>query len=397
MAETLQERLARLLMLGAPDEQQMAQDARGAAALRLKQGAAPEGGRMEGPFTEMVSSPQYLFDMTPPGMAANAIRSANEGDYMGAATHAAGVAAPFAGSAMRGLGALMSAFPKSAALGAGGAAMLTSAEAGPQLTAKQQQRLEMQRQGAANALEAEKVRQEQALEGDRARAEMERQNRDDAAAFAGQQRQADVDAQRQEAERVANMPFRERYPTVANALPFAGLAGSFGAPYLARLAQGLKRNSAIGDWESSIDRARSAVTNTDPAALKAAASELKAFQKTPLPEPGMSPVGLAASAFIPTEAGLLPAEMDLATLPEGSPGRQAAKEMLTNPNEWLSRAGVGVLQGTPAAILGSKLPIPMREKNAPVAESQGVIDSAKSLALALQRAQTNARRRSKDK
>ena len=66
----------------------------------------------------------------------------------------------------------------------------------------------------------------------------------------------------------------------------------------------------------------------------------------------------------------MPQEYDALMLPPGNPNRDAAVNTLSDPNELMKRAAPGLLMGTPAAMLGAKLPpawpvtLPPREASA---------------------------------
>lgn len=89
------------------------------AAYRVRQAARPEGGRQEGPLSEALSDPAFLFNASPLGPVRDTLHAVNEGEYGRAAASAAPLLAPMAGPAIRGASALVRAAPRTAATLAG--------------------------------------------------------------------------------------------------------------------------------------------------------------------------------------------------------------------------------------------------------------------------------------
>jgi len=397
--ETELERLARLLRSGAisadqlpVDEATEAQRAREAAAMRMRQAAMPEGGRQEGPLTAALSDPALLFNMSPLGMARDAMKSANEGDYGQAAMSAAPLLAMGAAPAVRGAGALMQSFPKTTAIGSGLAGMFATSEAGTSLNRAQRQELEQEQARARNAaeLDAQKRAQEAEIEAQRRSQQMllDKARREgdvaaqQAAAQAEIERQREAERYRQQEEvRQSQLPFREKYPGLATALPFAGTAAAMASPYAVRLGKALFNNSRVGQMEDAITRADMALASQSKPSIVRSLGELKASKgSVPTPEGPISagPGSLAISAALPAEAALLPAEYDMSMLQPDNPNREAAKHILTDPTELAKRVVPGLLQGIPAATLGNKIPAVWPEKIPPNANMEGLIAALKA-------------------
>lgn len=392
--ETPEQRLARLLLASAQgsappiDEPAEAQAAREAAAMRMRQAAQPEGGRQEGAMSAALSDPALLFNLSPLGMARDSMRAANEGDYGQAAMSAAPLVAPMAGPAVRAVGGAMQAFPKASALATGLAGMLSSSEAAPKLTREQQRQLEMETSRARNAAELDQQKRAQeaeiARQGAAQQVELERARREgdlatqQAAAQADTERQrAEAEYQQQEAVRQSQLPFRERYPGLANALPFAGVGAAAASPYAVRLGKALFNNAGVRQMEGAVGRGETALAGADKGAITRSLGELKSIQKSGAAAPegpvSAGPGTLALSAGLPAEAALLPAEYDLQMLPTDNPNREAAKKMLTDPTELAKRVIPGLLQGIPAATLGNKVPAVWPEKLPPISNMEGLI------------------------
>lgn len=380
--------LRRLRPGAAGNEQGEAANAREAAMLRTRQSAQPEGGRQEGPFTDTISNPRYLFDMTPPGMAVNAVNSASQGDYGQAAMQGAGAVAPLLGPAARAVGGAMNAFPKTTAIGGGLGAMLSSAEAGSPLNRAQRQQMEMEQQRGKNQLEADNARRAQEAElaaQERAQqVELERARREgdlaaqNAAAQAEMQRQQQQqEAQRAEELRQTQLPFREKFPNVAANLPYAGAAISAALPYGARAAKAAFNNKRVGQAEGAVERGEAALTGRKNInSISRSLSELEAQRAiTPPPKGPISigPGGMATSAAVSAEAPLIPLEYDAGMLPHGNENRQAAWDTLMNPAEVAKRALPGLLGGMTAATIGNKVPGVWSERVPPTANMDGLI------------------------
>jgi hypothetical protein len=250
----------------------------------------------------------------------------------------------------------------------------TSAEAAPKPTREQQRALEVKKQELALQADAEQKRMDREKQ-----ARLEQSNQDIARQKA--QAQVDIDKQtaqaeyeRQEKLRQTNLPFRQKYPELAQTLPFLGTAAAFAVPFMTRLTRMPATNAFARQWASTADEAEQALAAGDHVVAARAVNQLEAYgrQHAESLGHGTSPALYATSAALPTEASLLPSEYDAAMLPPNDPNRQAAMGVLTDPLKLGERALPGLLQGVPAASVGAKIGIP-GQRVAPVARSEGII------------------------
>lgn len=325
-----------------------------------------------------------------------------EGDDPRAAANAVTAMAPLAAPLVRGV---IAAAPKTTAAVAGAlGATMTPADAGTRLTREQRQQIEVERQrleAQRQAAEAEaRMRAQTDMERQRAEAEFQRQRAVQDAELqrqmeAQRQRDAEVAAARaRDAE--ARMPFRERYPNLASALPFAGAAAAFAVPAAVKAGKTFANNRAIGRWDSAVDQAAEALPTASKPAARGIAAEMRAFDELG-PPPGAKPGWgvMGASAALPAEASLIPQEYDALMLPAGDPNREAARATLTDPVELAKRAATGLLAGVPLAKLGSEFPMGWMERPPPIARTKGLIEAAD--AYVAQRARPTVKRKAKPK
>lgn len=310
-------------------------------------------------------------DFTPLGMALSSQEAFQQGDSAAGAGYAMGAIAPGTAPAMRALVSFIRSSPRLAAMtgGAAGAVAIPSEAESVRLTRAQQREIELERQ----RLKAQ-------AEGDLARAkslaEQQRMDREAAAKQAMElermNRENKVALEQAEKDRQANMPFRDRFPNLASALPFAGGAAALAFPYLARLRNTMKANRAVGDWESRVTAAEQALPKADKVRSTQFGAEMKALREGGERSTEPSKAMVATSAMLPAEAALLPYEYDALMLPSGNKDKEAAMQLLLDPAEVAKRAVPGLLQGIPAAMIGAKLPAMIPQKVPPIAQTEGL-------------------------
>jgi hypothetical protein len=208
---------------------------------------------------------------------------------------------------------------------------------------------------------------------DKARQDWERAR--DAALEAHAAEQARLD-QRDIAYKLQNQSFRESHPNLTLAAPAigAGIAGAI--PYGGRMAARRVNNTMADQLFEAVGRARGAI-GSDAATRAAARGEMKAGlgpsgvgrMVNEAPGTGTSLASLGTGALSSAEAGLIPYEIDMATLPEGSHGRQEAE----NYRNWLQRGGFSSLGGLLAASYGLKAPLAGQKLVPPTAEMEGLL------------------------
>ena len=309
-------------------------------------------------------------DLTPVGSAFSSQEAATAGDIPQAVGSGMAAAAPFSGPAVRALMAFIRSAPgMAAAIGGAGGALISSEAGSAKLTERQQRQIELQKQMQKATLEGDIERQKSigeqqrmAKEADaRLAIELERKNAENK-----------VSMEAAEKDRQANMPFRERFPNVAAALPIAGGAVAMGVPYLSKLWNINAANKIAMEAQKRIGAAESALPTASPTKAAQLAAEMKAIRSQPAPDINTHPATIGLSGFAPLEASLLPSEYDAMLLPPGNKDREAAWKMFKDPAELAKRAAVGVLQGAPLAGLGSKIPSVIPQRYVPVTQAQGL-------------------------
>lgn len=398
-----------------------AAEARGAAAQRQREAVKPAGGRQESEFTES------MFDTLIPGRSA--VRAAAEGEYGQAALEVGAYTMPVAGKA---LSAVAKAVPKTvAAAGAALTGLLTSSEAGKiPLTPEQRQKLQMeqqslkQKQDAAikdaelrkqeaddkakrDAEAAERSAKTQAdLQERLARIEAEKEQKkaeieekrhreeEDAA-------QRSLDAAKAEAKRMAERPFREKYPEAALGLTMGGMAVAAMLPALSNQQKASAINKYIKEWKKLDEKAAKALESGTAEEKRVAVQRLsdasnkwvetKERLEKPTSLSTKAAVGLAGA-----EGAALPAEIDFGLQPKESEAHKSAEEFFTNPME-MARVIATYLGGTMAGMTASKFPF---KKAEPPVGSGGVVSAyeqqqaaEKKAATAAKRAQTAAKKK----
>lgn len=413
------------------------------AAYRVRQGARPEGGRQEGALSAALSDPAFLFNASPFGITRDALSAANQGDYGRALATASPLAVPFAGPALRGAGALLRAAPRTAGTGAAalGVGLPTTTDTAqtaepsssewwrtpregapavprfeePTLSPEEEQRyIAPQIQGFSQLgpkakLEATARRdamqksllqdRERALTEKiaRARADWEMANQQTQAAHEAEQARLD---QRDLEYKGANQSFREAHPNLTLGLPAAGAAIAGLIPYGGRMLTRGVNNEIGGQLSSAVARARASL-GADAATRAAARGEMKAGlgpggigrMKDESLTPGGVTGSLGVGALGSGEASLIPYEIDMATLPEGSHGRQEAEDY----KNWLQRGGFGSLGGVLGASYGLKAPLMRSKAVPPVSEMEGLLAGLRSpAARTAQKIKTSRRRKPSD-
>jgi hypothetical protein len=171
------------------------------------------------------------------------------------------------------------------------------------------------------------------------------------------------DAERAEAARNANTPFRERYPDLAAALPVAGTALAAGIPFLLKAKGNLGSflpGSYAGQIRRGISETEKAIEagNATTTALRARELEtLAANQPTVGGELGKTAMAGASGGILSAEAGMFPDQYDgiFGGLPEG-PERDKARARALDLGAFAERAGMGAVTGASGYKAGDLLP-----------------------------------------
>ncbi len=237
-----------------------------------------------------------------------------------------------------------------------------------ELTRRQKRQVEMDRQNAANAAAVETQKMETA-----ARIEIQAKNDEAKAKLAREQAARDAES---------NMPFRERFPTLNAALPFAAV----GAPLVAGAAikSGFTRlgNRAVGQFDKAISRAERAHSSGAPLNKQLAAKELAAHlePKGMLEKAGSAAKFIApgpAGGFLGAEAGMLPTQVD-AFLPYGNKDGDNARAALKDGDFYgnqAARFGLGFVGGMSGAKLMGSAQLPKLPDTARAKALRGILDS----------------------
>jgi len=377
------------------------------AAYRVRQGARPEGGRREGALTQALSDPATIFNVSPFGLARDALHSVNEGNYGRAAMDVAPfVAGPVLGPALRAGSRVVAAAPRATAGAMGTMGALAAADAGerdpanpewwrskreappaispfaePTLTPEEEARYtapeiqgfdKLGPMGKLKATEQRGVAQAKLLE-DRKAALGEKTTRARADWDANRQRiqdayeaeQARLDAEDQKF-REANQSFREAHPDLATALQFAGAGTAAGFPLLARGLRLRANNKVLGQLDDAIAAGETAraVPRNVPGALSdriGAAERLRGaigpqgvgrIKDTELSLPAQAAwaTGGALEGALGSE---IPYIVDVESLPSESHGRTEANDWAN----WLSRAAYGAIPAGMAGFMGARVPM----------------------------------------
>lgn len=339
-----------------------------------------------------VTDPEFWKNRPAPNMEPNAVGKVPEADAdpriagtLSDAGNALNQAVPMMGpggmlgSAIRGLRGAAAPAAESASAAFSrplqtGAALLSGA---PDAASADEARVPLPTPNPLRALDIEKQRKEQELADEVARKRAmgqvdleqegvrKKQEAELAAIMASKQRSTE-----------ANLPFREKYPDFTKALPGMAAGLAFGVPYGTRAIDALRSNSATKMWEKAL-----AGAGSNPTAQQIA--QLKAFQKggnQAVPLFGKAAAIGGASA--PFDAFAIPRISDIQNLNEGDPNRERAKNELMDP----SRIASALIQGVPSALIGSKFPMMVPERQPPTALTEGIINAEKSARAAATRA-----------
>jgi hypothetical protein len=279
------------------------------------------------------------------------------------------VASPIPGGAVRGVVAAAKAAPKATAAlgGLGLSGLLSSETADAKLTRKQQRELEMQQASLTAQAEA-KRRQGQ----DEARIRMEEL---ETKARLEDERAARMAAdQRAEAKRVAELPFRERNPELAQSMAYGGMAAATAMPYAYRLAKAAKLNSFYSKWADTAKRAEEAAMSGNQGAAKLLSAELAGLAKQAPKAEAAAQKGVRTAqtvgGLLPFEGAGLPEQIDLFS------GSDAARERAVHEFSDPHRYAGAALQGLTFSGLGAKLPT--FERNSPSGVSEGVMKTVRA-------------------
>lgn len=179
--------------------------------------------------------------------------------------------------------------------------------------------------------------------------------------------------------------YRLKNPGLSNALSMGGLAGAAVLPYAGRAVKAWNANRPFAQWESKIAKAEEALSAGDIEKAKVfgaeaagikkdiAASAKKAANKTPMQELGSKAMNAGfygASGLLPIEAGMTPEWFDLRY------GTPKAKE-----NAWgevPNQAMVGGAQGLTAMALGSKAPLPIKQRGPLNSQTNDLVKALKA-------------------
>jgi len=376
-----------------------AQGARDAAASRMAGAVQPQGGRQDSGLSDLAT------DLMVPGKAF--VRDVGNGEPGAAFTDTVASAMPFglgraAGAVAGPVGKFMA---RNWPVMAGGAAGMLPTMAGgaPKLTRAQQQEIEMQKQKAAN--DAAAAQQAAATQADlklKMQAQEAQQARADAAAAAEaeQKRKAAMLAEEDRRQREqAGMPFQEKHPQIAAALPGAGMLVASALPFGKTFWNMLQKYGHANTWNKvigSTERAMSA--NPTSLETKAGAAQLKSFvDRFPEQNAAMSkgtPLWQTAlSGAAPIEGALFPSEVDL-TQDHNSRAFQQAAGMYHDPAGMFDRLWPVAALGAATALTGSKVPLPSPNFASPLSRSEGLVKAIGDANKPVRKARAPAKKKS---
>lgn len=207
-----------------------------------------------------------------------------------------------------------------------------------------------------------------------------------------------------EAERIANRPFSEAWPTLNSAVPFASFLAPMAGGALMRAGATKAKNTLAGEWEDAIraaEEARVAMSGKgrDPGNLAARTRELELRNEAHVPSKGLlDKTDVAAGiggAGLGMEIGMLPTQYNATQIPASTEEGAAARKAVADPDFYKSqgmRAAMGALGG----MSGSKYTgaaFPARE--APVARSKALAETMPKMSKADVKAQYQANLKSK--
>jgi hypothetical protein len=191
-------------------------------------------------------------------------------------------------------------------------------------------------------------------------------------------------------------PFHTRFPGLTTALPAIGMGAAAGVPWLSRGVQAAINNARVKDMVRSAERAEAALA-ANPTAAKIAnvKGDVGTALQTKFHDPEHADVmSSIAAGSTAAHMPFIPLEYDLGMLKPDNPDRKAAAEFLRDPSAMGSRLIPSVIAGGSMAKLGaSALPTPWRQRVAPTARLQGLLDQATTTEKGLRSAQAAATRR----
>lgn len=311
------------------------------------------------------------------GGALSSQEKAQEGNTGEAIGYGIGAAAPLSPFISRGIAMA----PKAVAGGLGilgGILGSTDAAESQRMTRAQQRQLASD--AARMKMETEQLRQRGLNEAATKQAVLESQNRIEMER-AATERAAKIAEER----RLAEAPFRERYPALSNYISGAGIAAASLLPYGSRFAKALQNNAAARAWQNTADKAEKALLKGNAKEARIYVNQLAAFNKAAsapkqngLKEAITGPTATwTAGALSPLEVSMLPEQIDFIS---GSP--EAKNRALDQLLDW-HRFPAALLQGATFATMGSKIPVPVRQS--PKAQSEGMVRSFRPRAAATPR------------
>lgn len=182
-------------------------------------------------------------------------------------------------------------------------------------------------------------------------------------------------------DRLANTPFRQRYPNLSGALPYAGMTVAAGIPFVGRgtaNAMTWLPRSASRQFDDATARAEGATSASNMRDFNIAAGEIRnslaarpqsMFDQSTLRDAArvgarnMTPYatsGLAGGALF-AEANMLPFQWDALNLPPGNAQREARSNALDVP-QYLERGLMGSLGGA-SGYKAANILVPRRQPN----------------------------------
>jgi hypothetical protein len=188
-------------------------------------------------------------------------------------------------------------------------------------------------------------------------------------------------------DRLANTPFRQRYPELAGALPYIGIGLSAGVPFAGRAAANTMTwlpNSASRQLDAATARAEGATSAANMRDFNIAAGEINnALRSRPQSMLDQSTVGdaarIGAKNAIPyattglaggglaAEANMLPYQWDAWNLPPGDAQREAHRNAY-DIGQYIDRGSIGTLTGM-SGYKGANILVPRRQPNYARAEA----------------------------
>lgn len=148
----------------------------------------------------------------------------------------------------------------------------------------------------------------------------------------------------------AGLPFRERYPELAGALPAAGMALAAGVPFALKGAQrlgsfvpGLGKPSRLNSATEAMEKA---ITNKDSVGIATRNAEINHLLKSESKGSKIKNALLAGGSggLLAAEARMFPEQYDASMLPEG-PQRDAAYKKMTDIRHYLESGAIGAMTG----------------------------------------------------